>query len=55
MDELLGDFLTETAESLDLIDLELVRFEQEPNNAAMLNTIFAGTNPAIAAFEMRSG
>jgi chemotaxis protein histidine kinase CheA len=40
MDELLGDFLTETAENLDLLDVELVRFEQEPNNAAMLNTIF---------------
>ncbi len=40
MDELLGDFLTETAENLDLLDVELVRFEQEPNNTAMLNTIF---------------
>lgn len=40
MDELLGDFLNETAESLDLLDLELVRFEREPNNAGMLNTIF---------------
>ncbi len=40
MDELLGDFLTETGESLDLIDRELVRFEQEPNNAEMLNAIF---------------
>jgi hypothetical protein len=33
MDELLGDFLNETAESLDLLDLELVRFEREPNTA----------------------
>jgi two-component system, chemotaxis family, sensor kinase CheA len=40
MDELLGDFLNETDESLDLLDLELVRFEREPNNAGMLNTIF---------------
>ena len=55
MDDLLREFLTETCESLDRVDAELVRFEQEPNNAAMLNTIFAGTNPAIAAFEMRSG
>ncbi len=40
MDELLGDFVAETGESLDLIDRELVRFEQEPDNAETLNTIF---------------
>ena len=40
MDELLGEFLSETGESLDVIDLELVRFEQEPENAEMLNAIF---------------
>ena len=40
MDELLGEFLTETGEGLDLLDVELVRFEQDPNNAEMLNTIF---------------
>ena len=40
MDELLSEFLTETGEGLDQLDAELVRFEQEPNNAAMLNTIF---------------
>ena len=40
MDELLGEFLTETGEGLDQLDVELVRFEQEPNNAQMLNTIF---------------
>ncbi len=40
MDELLGEFLTETNEGLDQLDVELVRFEQDPNNAAMLNTIF---------------
>ena len=40
MDELLSEFLTETGEGLDQLDVELVRFEQEPNNAAMLNTIF---------------
>jgi two-component system chemotaxis sensor kinase CheA len=40
MDELLGDFLTETGESLDLLDSELVRFEREPSNADMLNAIF---------------
>ncbi len=40
MDELLCEFLTETGEGLDQLDVELVRFEQEPNNAEMLNTIF---------------
>ena len=40
MDELLRDFLTETGESLDLVDAELVRFEQEPNNAKILGNIF---------------
>ena len=40
MDELLGEFLTETNEGLDQLDIELVRFEQDPNNAEMLNTIF---------------
>jgi two-component system, chemotaxis family, sensor kinase CheA len=40
MDELLRDFLTETGESLDLVDAQLVRFEQEPNNGAILGNIF---------------
>ncbi len=40
MDELLCEFLTETGESLDQIDVGLVRFEQEPNDADMLNSIF---------------
>jgi two-component system chemotaxis sensor kinase CheA len=40
MDELLSEFLTETGEGLDQLDVGLVRFEQEPNNAEMLNSIF---------------
>ncbi len=40
MDELLRDFLTETSESLDRVDAELVRFEQEPNNGQILGNIF---------------
>ena len=40
MDELLRDFLTETSESLDRVDAELVRFEQEPNNTQILGNIF---------------
>jgi two-component system chemotaxis sensor kinase CheA len=40
MDELLGDFLAETGERIDLLEPELVRFEREPNNAEMLNAIF---------------
>src|SRR5580700_11225563 len=40
MDDLLREFLTETSESLNLVDAELVRFEQEPNNGAILGNIF---------------
>jgi two-component system, chemotaxis family, sensor kinase CheA len=40
MDDLLGEFLTETNESLDRVDAELVRFEQDPNNAKILGNIF---------------
>src|SRR5690242_14149615 len=40
MDDLLRDFLTETNESLDVVDVELVRFEQEPNNNDILANIF---------------
>jgi two-component system, chemotaxis family, sensor kinase CheA len=40
MDDLLQEFLTETNESLDVVDVELVRFEQEPNNAKILDNIF---------------
>jgi two-component system, chemotaxis family, sensor kinase CheA len=40
MDDLLREFLTETNESLNLVDAELVRFEQEPNNSDILRNIF---------------
>jgi two-component system chemotaxis sensor kinase CheA len=40
MDELLREFLTETSESIDIVDAELVRFEQDPNNAKILGNIF---------------
>src|ERR1700760_4214560 len=40
MDDLLRDFLVETNESLDVVDVELVRFEQEPNNGEILGNIF---------------
>jgi two-component system, chemotaxis family, sensor kinase CheA len=40
MDDLLREFLTETNESLDVVDVELVRFEQDPNNAKILANIF---------------
>ncbi len=40
MDDLLREFLTETNESLDVADVELVKFEQDPNNAQILNNIF---------------
>jgi two-component system chemotaxis sensor kinase CheA len=40
MDDLLREFLTETSESLDTVDNQMVRFEQEPNNAKILDNIF---------------
>jgi HPt (histidine-containing phosphotransfer) domain-containing protein len=40
MDDLLREFLTETNESLDTVDNQLVKFEQEPNNSKILDNIF---------------
>lgn len=40
MDELLRDFLTETHESLGVVDNQLVHFEQDPNDARTLANIF---------------
>ncbi|WOH82077.1 hybrid sensor histidine kinase/response regulator [Bradyrhizobium sp. BEA-2-5] len=40
MDDLLREFLTESSESLDTVDNQLVKFEQEPNNAKILDNIF---------------
>lgn len=40
MDELIGEFLGETFESLDVIDSELVKFEEDPTDRATLDNIF---------------
>jgi two-component system, chemotaxis family, sensor kinase CheA len=40
MDDLLREFLTETNESLERVDAEIVRFEHEPNNSDILGNIF---------------
>src|ERR1700691_2476882 len=40
MDDLLREFLTETNESLERGDAELVRSEQEPNNRDILGNVF---------------
>jgi two-component system chemotaxis sensor kinase CheA len=40
MDDLLREFVTETNESLDVVDVELVRFEQDPNNSQILANVF---------------
>ena len=40
MDDLLREFLIETTESLEKVDTELVRFEQDPNNGNILGNIF---------------
>jgi two-component system chemotaxis sensor kinase CheA len=40
MDELISDFLTETNESLALLDVEIVRLEQNPDDQNLLGSIF---------------
>ncbi|MBS7705233.1 hybrid sensor histidine kinase/response regulator [Chelatococcus asaccharovorans] len=40
MDELLREFLTETNEHLDVVDVELVRFERDPNDIDVLRNVF---------------
>src|SRR5918993_6096197 len=40
MDDLLREFLTESGEHLDVVEVELVRFEQDPNNETILRNIF---------------
>ncbi len=40
MDELLSEFFSETIESLEVVDVELVKFEQDPTNIAGLDKVF---------------
>ena len=40
MDDLLSEFLTESNESLAKLDVELVQFEQNPNDEGLLSNIF---------------
>src|ERR1700740_589574 len=40
MDDLLREFVTETTEIRAVVDVELVRFEQDPNNAQILANVF---------------
>lgn len=40
MDDLLSEFLTETNESLDSLDMEVVKLEQDPNDPELLSGIF---------------
>lgn len=40
MDDLISEFITETAESLSMLDLELVKLEQNPNDRDILGNIF---------------
>ncbi len=40
MDDLLNEFLTETTENLAVIDVELVKFEKNPNDNEILSNIF---------------
>jgi len=40
MDDLLGEFLTETNEGLAVLDVELVKLEKDPNDKDLLGNIF---------------
>ena len=40
MDDLISEFITETSESIQLLDSELVKLEQDPNNEQILSNIF---------------
>jgi two-component system chemotaxis sensor kinase CheA len=40
MDDLIGEFITETTESIALLDSELVKLEQNPNDREILGNIF---------------
>ena len=40
MDDLLSEFLTESNESIALLDSEVVRLEQNPNDMDLLANIF---------------
>ncbi len=40
MDDLIGEFITETSESLAVLDTELLKLEQNPNDQAILGNIF---------------
>jgi two-component system chemotaxis sensor kinase CheA len=40
MDDLLSEFLTEANESISVLDVELVKLEQNPNDPALLGNIF---------------
>ena len=40
MDDLLSEFLTETSESLDVVDVQLVELERDPNNQGIIDNIF---------------
>jgi len=40
MDDLISEFITETSESLAVLDMELVKLEQNPDDAAILGNIF---------------
>lgn len=47
MDDLLREFATETGESLDTADYQLVRSEHEPSNAKTLDNIFRLPKPRL--------
>ena len=49
MDDLLSEFLTETNENLENLDVELVKLEQNPNDPELLGNIFRLMRPVLTA------
>ena len=45
MDDLVSEFITETAEGLSAIDVELVNLEQNPNDSVILGGISRAFTP----------
>jgi hypothetical protein len=53
---LLAEFLTETSERLNQLDVNLVRFEQEPNDEEMINAgLPEPSSPSLLGLEGRAG
>ena len=55
MDDLLSEFLTETNEGLAVLDVELVKLEQNPNDEELLSNIFRLMHTIKGTSRLRGG